>query len=190
MGTLMRRSMLVVWNVTLAVCVSQSVAAQVSALRPGARVRVTTTVASATPIIGVLDSVSGGKLFVRRRPESMTPLPFDQVGWLEVSRGRKRPTWSKTAPLWLTISAGGVGAIVGYNTSSDDDFFGRDFGALALGTVGGVLGLLVGTGLAFGVKEDKWEAVILPRGGRASVVPSFYVAARAGRPTVGMRTAF
>jgi hypothetical protein len=32
---------------------------------------------------------------------------------IATSQGRKRPAWSKTAPLWLPLSAASVGAVVG-----------------------------------------------------------------------------
>jgi hypothetical protein len=38
----------------------------------------------------------------------------------------------------------------GYATTPQDDFFGPEFGAAVFGTLGGALGLLVGTGLAIG----------------------------------------
>lgn len=52
-------------------------------------------------------------MMLQTSAEVVTPIPFSQVTHLEVSQGRVRPMWSKTAPLWLTLSAGGVGAIVG-----------------------------------------------------------------------------
>ena len=97
--------------------------------------------------------------------------------------------WSLTAPIWLTAVSGGVGAIVGYSTSSDDGFFGRDGGAALAGAGFGLLGFLVGTGLAIGVKEEIWESVPTPIS-RASVAPSLYVAPGSRGVTLGMRAAF
>jgi len=189
----MRRSTLLVSQLILTVCVVQSLVAQGPALQRQARVRVTTPSISKTPLVGVVDSVDAGGLVLRTGRVASTTIPFSRVTRVEVSRGRKRPMWSKTAPLWLTGAAGGVGAIIGYATSSDEDFFGRDFGTVLLGGLGSVLGLVVGTGMAIGVKTDTWETV--PAGvadSRPLTTPSLYLApGRAARSlTVGLHAAF
>jgi hypothetical protein len=118
-------------------------------------------------------------------------IPLTEGTHLEVSRRQTRPTWSKTAPLWLTATGAGVGAIIGYTTTPKDDFFGPDFGAAVLGGVGGVLGLLVGTGLALGVKDETWEAVPIPGGSsRSALAPSIYVRPGSKGVRLGMRAAF
>ena len=189
----MRRSTLLVSQLILTVCVVQSLAAQGPTLQRQARVRVTTPSMSKKPLVGIVDSVDAGGLVLRTGRVASTTIPFSRVTRLEVSRGRKRPMWSKTAPLWLTGAAGGVGAIVGYATSSDEDFFGRDFGTVLLGGLGSVLGLVVGTGMAIGVKADTWETV--PGGvadSRSLTTPSLYLAPGRGARslTVGLRAAF
>jgi len=190
----MRRSTLLVSPLILTVCVVQSLAAQGGpTLQRQARVRVTTPSISKTPLVGIVDSVDAGGLVLRTGRVASTTIPFSRVTRLEVSRGRKRPMWSKTAPLWLTGAAGGVGAIIGYATSSDEDFFGRDFGTVLLGGLGSVLGLVVGTGIAIGVKTDTWETV--PGGvadSRPLTTPSLHMAPGRGARslTVGLHAAF
>lgn len=187
----MRQTMLGIAQLILAAAVVQSAEAQVPAVSRGARVRVTVPGVSPKPLVGVVDSVGGNMLTLRTRRDFSTTMALSQVTRLEISRGRKRPTWSKTAPLWLTASTGGVGALVGYATTPKDDFFGPDFGAAILGGLGGVLGLLVGTSLAFNVREDTWEPVpVGAASSRALVTPSVWLAPGKRAVTIGIHGAF
>ena len=187
----MRRSILVVSELVLVLCVVQSLAAQVPTLAPGTRIRLSTVDVRSKPLIGVVDSVRSGTIALRLSPQISTTVPISQVSQIEVSSGRRRPVWSLTAPFWLTAVAGGAGAILGYSSASDDDFFGRDFAA-AVGAAGfGTVGFLVGSGLAIGVKEERWELV--PSAtyiARSTVAPSVYVAPASRGITLGMRAAF
>ena len=187
----MRRSILVVSELVLALCVVQTLAAQIRTPARGTRVRLSTVDAGSKPLIGVVDSVSGGTIVLRVGPEVSTTVTMSEVSHVEVSRGRRRPAWSLTAPIWLPLAAGGLGAAVGYATESDDAFFGRGFAAAVAGTLGGALGLLVGTSLAIGVKTEVWESVPAAAStSRASVAPSLYVAPGSRGVTLGMRAAF
>ena len=186
----MHRTMPLLLGVGLTLCVGQSLVAQTFAVSPGARVRVVTTDAS-RPLIGVVDSVGDRTISVRTSRAVATTIPISQLTRVDVSRARKRPTWSMTAPLWLTAISGGVGAAVGYATTPQDDFFGPEFGAAVVGTLGGALGLLVGTGLAIGVKKDTWESALDSSGSqRSSGAPALYVAPRGRGLGVGLRAAF
>jgi hypothetical protein len=186
----MRRTMPLLLGVTLTLCAVRSLVAQTLPVSQGARVRVATT-AAGRPIIGIADSVGEGAIRVRTGPAAAVTVRIDQLARVDVSRARKRPTWSKTAPLWLTAVSAGVGAVLGYATTPEDDFLGPEFGAAAVGTLGGALGLLVGTGLAIGVKEDTWEPVLNTGGSRSvSGVPSLFVAPRGRGIGVGLRAAF
>ena len=187
----MRRLMVLLSRVSLGLCVGQSLVAQTLDVRRGARVRVTAAARPSKPIIGVVDSVSGGAITLQTGGYLPTRLAISQIDRVEVSRARKRPTWSMTAPLWLTAVSGGVGAALGYASTPKDDFFGPGFGAAVFGTLGGALGLVVGTGLAIGVKEDTWEPVLDSRGSQRSLgAPALYVAPRGRGLGVGVRAAF
>jgi hypothetical protein len=175
----------------LAVCLVESLGAQTPTMRRGTRVRLTVPQVSRKSFDGVVESVDDTTLILRSGRAAWTTIPLSAVTRLEVSRARKRPMWSKTAPLWLTLSAGSAGALLSYATASDDEFFGRGFAAAAGGAVFGTLGLLVGTGMAIGVVEDVWEPVIDRAGAsRASAGPSLYVAPGSRGLTLGVRTAF
>jgi len=187
----MRRLMLLLSRVSLCLCVGQSLAAQTLDVRRGARVRVTATARPSKPIIGVVDSVSGGTITLQTGGYLPTRLAISQIDRVEVSRTQKRPMWSKTAPLWLTFSAAGAGALLGYATEPEGGLFDRDFAAAAAAGAAGALGLLVGTGLAIGVTEDTWESVLDARGSqRSSGAPAVYVAPRGRGLGVGLRAAF
>jgi hypothetical protein len=187
----MRCTILLVSQLALAVCETQPTAAQDPPLHKGARIRATVPGGSRKPIVGIVDSVSQGVVVLSMdRAYSTTRIPLAQVSKLEVSRRRTRPMWSKTAPLWLTASLGGAGALIGYATTPEDDFFGPGFGALVVGGLGGAIGLLVGTGLAFGVKTDVWESVIPAGSPRAALAPSIYVSPGSKGVRLGMRAAF
>jgi hypothetical protein len=187
----MSRSTLVVAALVLVLGGFQTLTAQVPNPPSGTRVRVTAPDVSPKPLVGVVNSVSRDTIRLRTRGDVMISIPWSQVTHLESSRGRKRPMWSKTAPLWLTASVGGAGALVGYAASSDDDFFGRGFGAAIAGGLGGALGLLVGTGLAIGVRQDRWIPVVdASRDSRVIGTPSLYVSPGSRGPILGIRATF
>jgi hypothetical protein len=155
------------------------------------RVRVTVPTVSPKPFVGVVDSVFQQGIVLRTRPDVRSSFRLSGVSQVDVSRGRKRPVWSMTAPLWLTAATGGLGASLAYATSDDSDFFGREFAAAAGGALGGMVGLLVGTAMAIGIKQDIWEPVDLNApAARARLSPSLYVAPGIRGATMGVRAAF
>ena len=188
----MRRPILLVSASILVLCVVQSLPAQLPAVSRGARVRVTFENASSKPMIGAVDSVGDGMVRLRTSREATNIVPLSTITRLEVASGRKRPMWSMTAPVWLTLAAGGAGAILGSATSSDDDMFGdRALGAALGGVLGGALGLVVGSSLAITVKNDTWETVHdATRASRVFVAPSLYVSPGSNGTKLGMRAAF
>jgi hypothetical protein len=67
---------------------------------------------------------------------------------------------------------------------------GPEFGAAAGGTLGALLGLIVGTSLAFGVVEETWDPVVSKGSPRSSAAPALYVAPRGSGLGFGLRAAF
>ena len=187
----MRRPIMLVSELALAFCVARTTVAQVPTLSPGTRIRVSTADLGSKRLIGVVDSVSGGIITMQLRPTVTATVPVAQVTRLEVLRGEKRPMWSKTAPLWLTASAAALGAILDSETYDGDPVFNREESATIAAIGSGTLGLLIGTGIAIGVKEKHWESVLDVRSNpRTSVAPSLYVAPASRGIALGMRAAF
>ena len=188
----MRRAILLLSALILVLCVVQSSPAQLPTVPRGTRVRVTFENTSSKPMVAVMDSVGDGMVRFRTGREAASTIAVSHIARLEVSSGRKRPMWSMTAPVWLTLAAGGTGAILGSATSSDDEMFGgRALGAALGGALGGVLGLVAGSALAFTVKNDTWETVHdATRASHAFVAPSLYVAPGSSGMKLGMRAAF
>jgi hypothetical protein len=183
----MRRSLLAVSTLILTFGTARMTTAQAPELRHGTRVRVTLPGASAKPLVGVVDTTQGATLIL----VATRLWPLSQLSRIEVSRSRKRPLWSKTAPLWMMATGAGVGAVLGYTTDSDDDLFSPDDSALLAGGLLGTLGLVVGSIVAISVKTDEWHTVRdHPQSARSPIVPSLYVTPGAGRMTVGLRAAF
>lgn len=184
----MRRTMLLLSGVSLAVSVGRTLAAQALPVPQGARVRVTTT-SSKTPLIGVASSVSDTTISITAHRET-TRVPIGAITGVDVSIARKRPMWSKTAPLWLTAAAGATGAVLGYATTPSDDFMGPGVGAAAGGFLGGLLGLVVGTVIAVEVVHETWQPVVGAVSTRSSAAPGPYVAPRASSLAFGLHAAF
>lgn len=184
----MRRTMLLLSGVTLAVSVARTLVAQTLPIPHGARVRVVTT-DSKTPAIGVAGSATETMISVASHRDT-TWIPIRAITRVDVSTARKRPTWSKTAPLWLTAAAGATGAALGYATTPSDDLLGPEFGAAAGGILGGILGLVVGTVIAVQVVHETWEPVGRGVSSRSSAAPALYVAPRGSRLSVGLHATF
>ena len=184
----MRRTMLLLSGVTLAVTVGQTLVAQTFAVPRGARIRVVTTDAK-TPVIGVAGSATETMISVASHRDT-TWIPIRTITRVDVSTAHKRPMWSKTAPLWLTAAAGATGAALGYATTPSDDFLGPEFGAAAGALLGGILGLVVGTSLAFGVVHDTWVPVEGGVSPRSSTAPALYIAPRGSRLSFGLHASF
>ena len=186
----MRCSPLVVSTLILTFGATRMATAQAPELRHGTHVRVTLPGVLPKPLVGVVDTVQSDTLVLVKTTEGRRLLPLSGLSRIEVAR-RKRPLWSKTAPLWMTAIGAGAGAVLGYNSNSKDEFFtpadDAKAGAAALGT----LGFLVGSIVALSVKTDEWHLVLdRPQSARSPIAPSLYVTPGAGRMTVGLRAAF
>jgi hypothetical protein len=184
----MRRTLLLLSGVTIAVSVCRTLVAQTLSVTPGARVRVTTA-SSKKPYVGVAESVSDTMISITNHRDT-TRIPIRAITGVDVSTARKRPMWSKTAPLWLTAAAGATGAVLGYATTSDDDYFGKEFGAAAAGALGGLVGLIAGIVIAVEVVHETWEPVAGGVSPRSSVPPSLYVAPRRSGLSIGLHATF
>src|SRR6476619_2787673 len=97
----MRRSPLVVATLILTLGAARMTTAQAPELRHGTRVRVTLPGVLPKPLVGVVDTVQGDTLILVKTVEGRRLLPLSRLSRIEVSHNRKRPTWSKTAPLWM-----------------------------------------------------------------------------------------
>jgi len=187
----MRRSPLVVSTLILTFGAGRMTTAQTPELRHGTRVRVTAPGVLPKPLVGMVDTTQGAALVLVATIQGPRLLPLSQLSRIEVSRSRKRPTWSKTAPLWMTATGVGVGAILGYSTSSDGDMFGKGGGAAIAGGLLGTLGLLVGSIAAITVKTDEWQPILdRTQSARSPIAASLYVTPSTGRVTIGLRAAF
>jgi hypothetical protein len=184
----MRRMMLLLSGVTLAVSAGRTLVAQTFPVPVGARIRVLTT-ESKTPLTGVAGSPTETMIPVANHRDT-TWIPIRAITRVDVSTSRTRPTWSKTAPLWLTASAGAVGAGITSATLSDDPFYGKGGAAAIGGILGGLLGLIVGTVIAVEVVHETWEPVGGGVNPRSSAAPTLYVAPRGSGLSVGLHATF
>ena len=184
----MRCTILLLSGVILAVSADRTLVAQTFPVPRGTRVRVTTTT-SEKPVIGVVEAVSDTSVRITHQRDT-TRILVRTIRGVEVSTARTRPTWSKTAPLWLTAVTGSVGAAIGHETTPSDDMMGKGFGAFAGGVVGGVVGLIAGTVIAIEVVHETWEPVVAGVSQRSSTAPRLYVAPRRSGISVGLRAAF
>ena len=184
----MRRTMLLLSGVSLVVSVGRTLAAQTLPVPQGARVRVMTT-SSKTPLIGVASPMSDTTISNTAHRETTT-IPTSAITRVDVSTARKRPMWSKTAPLWLTVAAGATGAALGYASTPSDDFMGPEFGAAAGGFLGGIVGLVAGTIIAVQVVHETWEPVEGGVRARSSAAPALYVASRGSGLAFGLHGSF
>ncbi len=168
----MHRFVLAVASIALAT--SASLAAQEPDVRlgPGQRVRVTVPRYEFARVVGTVVDIRPDTLYVRwaqrrfvgsreTRWDSVTSaVPIAAIERLEVSQGR-RSRW--LLGLGLGVAVGGAtGALVGYASGDDESGF-LQFSAgdkavmlgVALGAVGGVVGLVTGA-LSRG---DRWQEV-------------------------------
>jgi hypothetical protein len=136
-----------------------------------------------------MESASVDTIRVRTSRGVMSAFSLDRVARLEVSRGVRRPTWSKTAPLWLPLVGLSGGAIGGYSKPASGTLPKDE--ALFIGVTGATFGLLAGTVIAIAVPgREKWDTVPTRSGPRTSLAPSLYAAPAARGMTVGLRASF
>jgi hypothetical protein len=134
-----------------------------AALRPGQRVRVTSTL-EATPVMtGLIGEVGSDTLLLLRQVKSgdprLTPIPMASIVELQVSRGT-HSRWQ--TGLAIGAAAGAVtGVILGASSEGDLFFSTSDralLGAIVFTPIGGAVGLIAGAV----TKSERWETVPVP----------------------------
>jgi hypothetical protein len=185
----MRRPVLTLSLLVLALGLSQAVAAQGPPLTLGDRIRITAPTAAAVAVVGIVESVRADTIRVRTRANALSAFALDRVARLEVSGGVRRPTWSKTAPLWMPLVGAAIGGIGGYTqparrTSPESS------GAF-MAVVGATIGLLAGvvTAIAVGPSEE-WDTVPTPNASRTARASSLYIAPATRGMSLGLRSPF
>jgi len=163
--------------------------AQTTPLTRGDRVRLTVPTLAARPFVRTLDSVSVDTIRVRTTLGLLSAVPLDQVTRLESSRGVRRPTWSKTAPLWLPLVGLVGGAIGGHAKPASRSS--RDDSGEFIAAVAGVLGLLTGTVIAIAVPgREVWDTVPTTTDSRKALAPALYMSPTTRGMTLGLRAEF
>jgi len=136
---------------------------------PGTRVRVTHPAEGTR--VGTALAITDDLLFVRWRGESDTVgVPLAEVTQLDVSDGRNTHRTLKRTGIGIVAGAG-LGAIIGaVSTDKSDPFISQEelagVGALLLGTLGGLMGLVSGV-----LQSEPWQEVPLDRS-RVGIVAS------------------
>lgn len=178
--------------VVVSLSIVPKVDAQFATIQPGSRVRLTTKKTIREPVVLVVDRVSADTLFFKNDVGVVQPMvTADVVDRLDVSRRQYRPAWSLAAPLWLPVVSGGLLGALGSATDDEDDFFSRQDTFVMGAALGGVIGLLVGTGIAIGNHADEWQSVPVSASEKLSLTkPSLYVAPSARGVTLGVGLRF
>jgi hypothetical protein len=153
----LRRPILTLSHVVLAIGLPCAVAAQRSVM-PGARIRLTMPSVTTTPFVRVVERASGDTIFARTSTGTLSAFPLGQVTRLELSRGVRRPMWSKTALLWMPLAGAGVGAIGG--AAKPASRTSRKDSAAFVAIFGGMFGLIAGVVTAIAVPaREAWDTV-------------------------------
>lgn len=186
----MRPSVFMLSQLVLALGPCQAIAAQAPTAARGDHVRLTVPTGGSKPFYGIVESVRADTIVVRTRGGVLSAFALDQVSRLDLSRGIRRPTWSKTAPLWMPLAGAGLGAIGGGAKPASRSSAKESAGLAA--AVGGVLGLVAGVITAIAVcPGDQWDTVLPVRSAsRASLAPSLHVAPATHGLRLGLRAAF
>ena len=184
----MRFSRAVLSQLLLTVCLCRTVPAQGQPLAVGARVRVTMPRPGVHGYVGTIERMSADTLFVRNRSKVPTPFVVNQLTRLDVSRGRTHPMWSRTAPLWMPLASGAVGAIGG--AAKPGSRTSRKSSGEFMGAVGAVIGLVAGIVTWAATETDKWETVPTGAGSRTSSGPSLHLAPTSRGVAIELRRAF
>ena len=185
----MRRSVGALSQLVVALGVAHSVAAQGAPLTRGDRVRLTVPAFGDSRFVGTVERARADTIHVRTRVGVLTAVPLDQVTRLEFSRGVRRPTWSRTAPLWMPLAGAGAAAWGGWAMPASRTS--RQDSAEFMAIVGGFVGLLVGTGIAIAVgPQDVWATLPNASGSGTSFAPSLFITPATTRLTFGLRAPF
>ena len=185
----MRRSVLAISQLVIALGSAHAIAAQDPPLTRGDRVRLTVPAFGDSRFVGTVERARADTLHVRTRIGVLTAVPLDQVTRLELSRGVRRPTWSRTAPLWMPLAGGGAAAWGGWAKPASRSS--RQDSAEFMAIVGGLLGLVVGTVIAIAVSpQDEWATLPKPSGSGTAFAPSLFVVPATPRLKVGLRAPF
>ena len=157
-----------------------SATAQVS-IRPGARVRVTTSPPNPCPAwntrctrdrlprhyVGTFVAWKADTLVVETKGHILA-LPPDSVTKLEVSQGQKRNT--REGVLIGLLVGGVVGAVIGYASYEECvggwaclGDLGPGVNVVAGGVIGGLGGLVTGAFIGLAIQTDRWREVPLDR---------------------------
>ncbi|HEU4631402.1 MAG TPA: hypothetical protein VFS08_16740 [Gemmatimonadaceae bacterium] len=142
-------------------------------LVPGARVRITLSTLRNWRIAGDIDSVLArgfvvdtGEhedfLFIARGPELLPEyrtvrVRYDDIGQLELSRGRNR--W-KGAALWGLVGAGIGGALTGLNNAPEVNPTSGDIARAAVS--GAIVGGIIGGTIGYFTGREQWERLPWP----------------------------
>lgn len=142
-------------------------------LVPGTRVRITLTTLRNWRIDGDIDSVLArgfvvdtvereNFLFIARGPELLPEyrtvrVRYDDIGQLEISRGRNR--W-KGALIWGLVGAGVGGALTGLNNAPELNPTGSDMARAAVS--GAIVGGLLGGTIGYFTGREQWERLPWP----------------------------
>jgi hypothetical protein len=143
-------------------------------LKPGARVRLTTSLATTRPsrYVGTVIAVNADTLVLKT--EESVPLlmfPLTSLTKLQVSQGRVSRGANALKGVGIGLLSGAVvGAVVGYTTGVDEDetydcgfCYTRGTGAAFFAGVFGGFGLIVGGLMGLGWDNERWQEVPLER---------------------------
>jgi len=148
------------------------------------------TTDSKTPAIGVAGSATETMISVASHRDT-TWIPIRAITRVDVSTARKRPTWSKTAPLWLAGAGAVTGAALASALDKGDSEPAYGPSSEAAGAIlGGLVGLIAGIVVAVEVVHETWEPVVGGVSSRSSVAPDLYVAPRRSGLSVGLHASF
>jgi len=185
----MRRPILALSQLVLAVGLAHAMAAQGAPPKVGDRIRITVPSLGVKPFVGIVERLPADTILVRTGADVLTAFPLDQVTRLEVSRGTRSPGWSRFAPLWMPLA----GFSVGFALGAAKDASGLDpaWSGLVIGVPAAVVGLVAGIATTNVVDQrEEWATVPPRRGSRTSLSPSLYVAPATRGLTLGLRAAF
>jgi hypothetical protein len=185
----MRRPILALSQLVLALGLAHAMAAQGPPPRVGDRIRLTVPSLAVKPFVGIVERLPADTILVRTGADVLSAFPLDQVDRLELSRGTRSPGWSRAALLWMPFAGFSVGFALGAaKPASRTD---PAESGLVIGVMGAVVGLLAGAVTTIAAEpREEWATVPARRGSRTSLSPSLYVAPATRGLTLGLRAGF